>query len=177
MACHGLKFALQIVAKTRDSVRISVRKWSATTISWRIKMIRFRNILGAVSAVLLLALASSYMPTAAAGDLPTEKGCKKLKDADSVMNGWGAAITRRKGNCLSCHHAIVDNWPEALPPGGNIGPPFVAMSARFPNSEDLRNQIWDATAKNPNTSMPPFGKHKLISEKDIDNIVAWLSTL
>ena len=117
------------------------------------------------------------MSTAEAGDLPTEKGCKKLKDSDSVMKGWCAAITRRKGNCLSCHHAIVDNWPETLPPGGNIGPPFVAMGARFPNSEDLRAQIWDATAKNPNSSMPPFGKHKLISEKDIDNIVAWLSTL
>ncbi len=114
-------------------------------------MIRFRNILAAVSAVLLLGLASSYMPIAAAGDLPTEKGCKELKDADSAMKG--------------------------LPPGGNIGPPFVAMGARFPNSEDLRAQIWDATAKNPNSSMPPFGKHQLISEKDIDNIVAWLSTL
>ncbi|MFL2557316.1 MAG: hypothetical protein ACJ0US_04595 [Arenicellales bacterium] len=45
-------------------------------------MLRFRNILAAVSAVLLLGLASSYMPIAAAGDLPTEKGCKTLKDAD-----------------------------------------------------------------------------------------------
>ena len=55
-------------------------------------MIMFRNILAAVSAVLLLGLASSYMPIAAAGDLPTEKGCKKLKEADSVMKGWCAAI-------------------------------------------------------------------------------------
>ena len=116
-------------------------------------MIMFRNILAAVSAVLLLGLASSYMPIAAAGDLPTEKGCKKLK------------------------HAVGDYWPATLPPGGNIGPSLVAMGARFPNSEDLRAQIWDATVKNPNSSMPPFGKHKLISEKDIDNIVAWLSTL
>ena len=140
-------------------------------------MIMFRNILAAVSAVLLLGLASSYMPIAAAGDLPTEKGCKKIKDADSAMKGWCAAITRKKGNCLACHHAVVDNWPATLPPGGNIGPPLVAMGARFPNSEDLRAQIWDATVKNPNSSMPPFGKHKLISENDIDNIVAWLSTL
>ena len=64
-------------------------------------MIMFRNILAAVSAVLLLGLASSYMPIAAAGDLPTEKGCKKRTEADSVMKGWCAAITRRKGNCLS----------------------------------------------------------------------------
>ena len=119
-------------------------------------MLRFRNILAAVLAVLLLGLASSYVPIAAAGDLPTEKGCKNLNNADSVTKGWCAAITRKKGNCLACHHAIVDNWPATLPPGGNIG---------------------DPTVKNPNSSMPPFGKHQLISEQDIDNIVAWLSTL
>ncbi|SVB84292.1 uncharacterized protein METZ01_LOCUS237146, partial [marine metagenome] len=32
MACHGLKFALQVVGKTRESVEINVRKRSATTI-------------------------------------------------------------------------------------------------------------------------------------------------
>ena len=151
IGCQGLKYALQVVCRTHESVRTNVRKRSVTTISSRIKMISFRDILAAVSAVLLLGLTSSYIPMAAAGDLPTEEGCKNLKDADSVMRGWCAAITRRKGNCLSCHHAVVDNWPEALPPGGNIGPPFVAMGARFPNSEDLRSQIWDATAKNPHS--------------------------
>ena len=95
MGYHGLNFALQVVGKPRESVRINVCKRSATTIRWRLKMIQFKTILAAVSAVLLLGLASSYMPIAAAGDLPTEKGCKKLKDADSVMEGWCAAITRR----------------------------------------------------------------------------------
>jgi len=51
------------------------------------------------------------------------------------------------------------------------------MTARFPNRDDLRAQVWDAEVKNPNTSMPPFGRHKLISEQDIDNIVDWLLTL
>jgi sulfur-oxidizing protein SoxX len=51
------------------------------------------------------------------------------------------------------------------------------MKARYPNREDLRAQIWDPTVKNPNTSMPPFGKHKLISEQDIDNLVDWLLSI
>ena len=101
MACHGLKFALQVVAKNRDFIRINVRKLSATKISWRIKMLRFRNILAAVLTVLLLGLASSYVPIAAAGDLPTEKGCKTLDNADSVKKGWCAAISRKKGNSLA----------------------------------------------------------------------------
>jgi sulfur-oxidizing protein SoxX len=51
------------------------------------------------------------------------------------------------------------------------------MAARYPNREDLRSHIWDPTAKNPITSMPPFGKHKLISEEDIDLLVDWLLSI
>ena len=60
---------------------------------------------------------------------------------------------------------------------GNIGPPLVAMKARFPNKADLRAQIWDATAKNPNTIMPPFGKHQILSEKEVDLITEFIYTL
>jgi hypothetical protein len=35
------------------------------------------------------------------------------------------------------------------------------MKARFPNRAVLRAQIWDATVKNPNSLMPPMGKHKI----------------
>lgn len=60
---------------------------------------------------------------------------------------------------------------------GNMGPPLVAMKARFPDKAKLRAQIWDATVANPNTAMPPFGKHKILSEKDIDLIVEFIHTL
>ena len=140
-------------------------------------MPKMKHLLAACGSALLLVAASGYVPVATAGEWPTEKGCKNVEDPDNVMKGWCAAISRRKGNCLSCHHAMVNPWPEALPPGGNIGPPFVAMNTRFANRDDLRAQVWDAEAKNPNTSMPPFGRHKLISEQDIDNIVDWLLTL
>jgi len=45
------------------------------------------------------------------------------------------------------------------------------MSARFPNKADLRAQISDATKRNPSTYMPPFGKHKALSEEEIDKIL------
>ncbi|MFL2557315.1 MAG: hypothetical protein ACJ0US_04590 [Arenicellales bacterium] len=47
----------------------------------------------------------------------------------------------------------------------------------FPTAKIFGPKSGIRPLKNPNSSMPPFGKHKLISEKDIDNIVAWLSTL
>jgi sulfur-oxidizing protein SoxX len=60
---------------------------------------------------------------------------------------------------------------------GDIGPPLVAMKARFPDKAKLREQIADPTIANPNTRMPPFGKHRIISDSEIDAIVEYLYTL
>ena len=81
-------------------------------------------------------------------------------------------------NCLACHGVTTkQRWPETLPPGGNMGPPLVAMKQRFPDKAKLRAQIWDATKANPHSVMPPFGKHQLLSETEIDYIVEWLHTI
>ena len=51
------------------------------------------------------------------------------------------------------------------------------MKARFPDKAKLRAQVWDPQVANPGTRMPPFGKHKILSEKEIDAIVEYLYTL
>ena len=91
--------------------------------------------------------------------------------AAQAVDGKMLAMKRSKGNCLACH-AIADG---ELP--GNIGPPLLAMKARFPDAEVLRKQIWDATASNPDTRMPPFGRHGILSRDEIDLIVEYLYTL
>jgi len=50
------------------------------------------------------------------------------------------------------------------------------MKARFPDKAVLREQIWDATVKNPQTIMPPFGKHQALTEKQIDQITDFIYT-
>ena len=75
------------------------------------------------------------------------------------------------GNCLSCHLIEGGEAP------GNLGPPLIAMKARFPDRQKLRDMIWDITASRPEAVMPPFGRHKIISEQDIDNIVEYMYTL
>lgn len=91
--------------------------------------------------------------------------------ADVISNGKEIAFDRKKGNCLACH--MIDDGSSP----GDIGPPLVAMKARFPDKAKLREQIYDPTIANPNTRMPPFGKHKIISDSDIDAIVEYLYTL
>ncbi len=94
-----------------------------------------------------------------------------VASADAVAEGKKVAFDRKKGNCLACHMIAGGSLP------GNIGPPLIAMKARFPNKADLHAQIWDATAKNPNTIMPPFGKHKILSEKEVELVTEFIHTL
>ena len=90
--------------------------------------------------------------------------------ADQIAKGKALYVNKKKGNCIACH-MIPD--PDAKLPG-NQGPPLVAMKARFPDSKVLRAQIWDPTVKNPKTIMPPFGRHWILSEDEIDNIMSYL---
>jgi len=94
-----------------------------------------------------------------------------IAKADLVAQGKQVAFDRKKGNCLSCHMIAGGELP------GNIGPPLIAMKARFPNKADLRAQIWDSTEKNPNSIMPPFGKHRILTEKEVDLITEFIYTL
>lgn len=91
--------------------------------------------------------------------------------ASAAEDGKAVAFDRKKGNCMTCH--VMDD--ATLP--GNVGPPLLAIKARFPDKAVLRAQIYDATVKNPQSMMPPFGKYRVLTDKEIDNIVEYLYTL
>ncbi len=91
--------------------------------------------------------------------------------ADDVAEGKKIAFDRKKGNCVSCH--MMDDG--ALP--GNIGPPLIAMKARFPDKAKLRDQIYDPRNMNPNTFMPPFGAHAILTADEIDKITAYVHSV
>ena len=88
-----------------------------------------------------------------------------------IEEGKKLAFDRKKGNCLACH--MIDDGELA----GNNGPQLIAMKARFPDREVLFNQIWDPTETNPNSFMPPFGKHGAITKTEINKIIEYLYTL
>lgn len=88
--------------------------------------------------------------------------------------GRTVVFNKAKGNCLACH--AIPNDPKAESPG-NIGPPFIMMKERFPDRNKLRAQVWDATVANPKTSMPPFGKHRILSEQEVDQVVEYIHSL
>jgi len=117
-----------------------------------------RQITGALTfAALFLSILSSSAAQAA--------------EEEAVDPGQTVAFTRSKGNCLACHMIADGDLP------GSSGPPLLQMKLRFPDRDALRNQIWDATIKNPTSVMPPYGKNNILTEEEIDLIVDYLLTL
>ncbi|TDY01681.1 sulfur oxidation c-type cytochrome SoxX [Thiohalophilus thiocyanatoxydans] len=115
------------------------------------------KLIAAASTVAMLLGSMAMVPsTAVAADADTGK---KL------------AENRKKGNCFACHSYEGAHLP------GNIGPPLVAMKSRFPDKDRVREQIANPTKFNPNSMMPPFGKHNILTEEEIDHITEWVYTL
>jgi len=116
-------------------------------------------IVAAASALAVVLGSMSFAPIALA------------EDSDLVATGKKIAENRKKGNCFTCHSY------KGAHLAGNIGPPLVAMKARFPDKAKLKAQISDPTKANPNSMMPPYGKYSVLSGKEIDAIVEWVLTL
>jgi sulfur-oxidizing protein SoxX len=120
-------------------------------------MVRSMMVAVAAVAVAVAAALGSATP-ATAGEAELAKG-KEL------------TFERKKGNCLACH--MIADGDLA----GNIGPPLLAMKARFPDRAALRAQIWDASTKNPRSVMPPFGRHGILTEEEIDLVTDYIHSL
>lgn len=90
---------------------------------------------------------------------------------DAMAKGKELAFDRKKGNCLACHMIADGDLP------GNVGPPLIAMKSRYPDKAALRAQIWDSTVSNPRTTMPPFGKHGILSDEEIDLVTEYIYSL
>jgi sulfur-oxidizing protein SoxX len=99
---------------------------------------------------------------------------QSLQKIEKVESGKEISFNHEKGHCLSCHG--FPTQPDAEQ-SGNSGPPIIAMQARFPDKTVLRAKIWDATASHPTSFMPPFGKHKILNDDEIDKVVDFIYSL
>lgn len=91
-----------------------------------------------------------------------------------IEAGRALAHDFSKGNCLACHLAPADAKAVTK---ANIAPPLSMIRERFPYRQALRTQIWDPTERNPDTVMPPFGKHRILTDQEIELVIDYLYTL
>ena len=129
-------------------------------------------ITGAATVLLGLGLLLNAPAVQAGGQAPDAKTCndKDNPPKDAVTQGGCVVIDRAKGNCMACHQI----------PGttsGDISTKFENMAQRWPDKTMLRAQIWDASKANPNTVMPPFGRHQILTPDEIDKVVEFVLSL
>ena len=86
-------------------------------------------------------------------------------------DGQKLAFDRAKGNCLTCHVIKGGEYP------GSLGPELVDIKSKYPNRDELVAILYDETKRNPLTVMPPFGRNRILTDKEISAIVDFLQTL
>src|SRR5438874_13043026 len=89
----------------------------------------------------------------------------------AASEGQKLAFDRGKGNCLTCHVIKGGEYP------GTIGPELTDIKSKYPNRDELVAILIDETKRNPLTMMPPFGRNRILTEKEINAIVDFLQTL
>jgi L-cysteine S-thiosulfotransferase len=78
-----------------------------------------------------------------------------------------------KGNCLACHELAA----PAGRPGGNVGPVLTGTRMRELGPARLRQLLDDPMRFNASTTMPPFGRHQILTGAEMDAITRVLPTL
>jgi sulfur-oxidizing protein SoxA len=94
--------------------------------------------------------------------------------AGDAEKGQKLAFDRsRGGGCLACH--VMGPKTQSLP--GNVGPDLSEIGKAGRSDQWLFNYVFDARVFNPETVMPPWGKHGFYNEAEIKDIVAFLKSL
>ena len=79
-----------------------------------------------------------------------------------------------KGNCIACHQLPQGSGPQTR---ADVGPRLEGARMRAIGKEALRQSLVDPMRANPDTVMPPFGRHRLLDAAEIDRLVEFLHAL
>jgi L-cysteine S-thiosulfotransferase len=79
-----------------------------------------------------------------------------------------------KGNCIACHQLPAGAGPATR---ADLGPRLEGTRMRALGRGALRQALVDPTRANPDTVMPPFGRHRLLDAAEIERLVQFLEAL
>lgn len=126
----------------------------------------------ALSAIALSVLMHT-LPAGAVGEMPNKQTCEEAKNP--VITGGCIATDKERGNCMACHQ--FNGLQAAGLTGGDLASSLVAIKERHPDKKRLRALIWDASQFNADTIMPPYGKYRILTEREIERVIEWLYSL
>lgn len=94
---------------------------------------------------------------------------------------WGQAAEGRdlfarrdKGHCIACHEVPQGSGPSIR---ADVGPRLDAARLAGWDRGRLRGLLDDPTRANPDTVMPPYGRHRLLDAREIERVIDYLHAL
>jgi sulfur-oxidizing protein SoxX len=79
-----------------------------------------------------------------------------------------------KGHCVACHQVPQGAGPATR---SNVGPALTGTRMRELGAAALRELLRDPTRAHPDTSMPPYGRHRILDEREIQRVTEYLLAL
>ena len=79
-----------------------------------------------------------------------------------------------KGNCIACHQVPEGSGPAVR---ADVGPRLDAGRLKGWDRARLRDLLDNPMRANPDTVMPPYGRHRLLDAREIERIIDYLHAL
>ena len=79
-----------------------------------------------------------------------------------------------KGSCIACHQLPEGRGPATR---ADVGPRLEGARMRAMGRDALRQSLVDPTLANPDTVMPPYGRHRILERDEIERLVEFLHAL
>ena len=79
-----------------------------------------------------------------------------------------------KGHCIACHQLPPGIGPETR---ADVGPRLEGARMRELGRAAVREILVDATKRNPDTVMPPYGRHRILAAPEIERLAEFLDAL
>jgi sulfur-oxidizing protein SoxX len=101
--------------------------------------------------------------------------------AMAAAAAWGQSADGRdlftrpdKGNCIACHQVPEGSGPAVR---ADVGPRLDAARLKGWDRKRLRGILDDPTLANPDSVMPPYGRHHLLEAREIERVIDFLHAL
>ena len=99
----------------------------------------------------------------------------------AAATAWGQAASGRdlflrpdKGHCIACHQDPEGSGPAVR---ASVGPRLDRARLQGWDRARLRALLEDPMRSNPDTVMPPYGRHRLLEPAEIERVIDYLHAL
>ena len=140
---------------------------AGTTTMVEVRRVSQGSVVGAISIIVGGITADACALPGQAQDNPSDGRSRLFAEHSQNIKATAALVTKRR----------------PTPPkksGSSLASPLQSIKQKYPRPADrarLHNASWDLHTVAPNTIMPRYGKHRILTEGEINAVVTYLEIL